>query len=95
MADKKFWIVVKRAISWLAFIVWIGIWLATTLIIIVEELGITHVLGLGPISWDVVNDVLHGDWTLFLVIFAAGPTFSMWWAVHIYRRAYGDLSKRK
>lgn len=81
---------VNRYISWGAFIAWIGVWLLSSFIIIDEELGITHILGLNPITWD----ALH-SWKLFITILLAGPTFSLWWGVHIYRRKYGDLSKRK
>jgi len=69
-----------------AFYVFIVVWLVMSFILFREELGILHVGGLLPITTNSLHDnLLFGD------ILAAGPAFSAWWAVHVYRRKYGDL----
>lgn len=79
----------KQKASTGAAIAFFFVWAAATVIVGDEELGIFHVLGMNPITIDSLNNL-----ALFITILAAGPTFTAWWAVHIYRRKYGDIAKR-
>lgn len=81
-------------INWLAFAAWIGAGLLVNLVIFDEELGITHILGLNPITWDAVGDLKKHKPLLFISVALAGPVFFVWWLIHIYRRTWGDLSKK-
>jgi hypothetical protein len=73
-------------IHWLAFYAWLGIAVVGSIILLREELGILHTFGLIPITWVAVNNPV-----LFWAIAIAGPTLTVWWIVHVYRRKYGDL----
>ena len=79
----------KPFVSWPAAVAFLFVWAGVTAVIGDEELGIFHVLGLNPITIDSLNNL----W-LFLDILAAGPVFTAWWAVHVYRRKFGDIAKK-
>lgn len=84
----------SMVINWLAFAAWIGVGLLGNLVLLDEELGITHVWGLNPITWDTILALKkHQPW-LFIAVALIGPVFFLWWLVHIYRRMFGDLSKK-
>lgn len=95
VARKSFIDYAVTVINWVAFAAWIGIWLGFSAIVVDEELGITHTFGMSPITWVTVGNLLHHDPRLFIAIATAFPVGWGWWIVHVYRRAYGDLSKRK
>lgn len=76
-------------VSYGAAIAFMFVWAAATVIVGDEELGIFHVMGMQPITIDSLNNL-----ALFIDILAAGPTFTAWWAVHVYRRKYGDIAKK-
>lgn len=79
----------KPVIEWPAFVAFLFVWAAATIICLDEELGIAHKFGLQPITIDSLNNPV-----LFGAILLAGPTFTAWWAVHVYRRKYGDIAKK-
>lgn len=75
-------------VSELASWAWVGIWLVVSGIIVDEELGVHHFLGMQPITWVAVSDP-----RLFWSIMAGFLDLAAWWAVHVYLRKYGDLKK--
>lgn len=77
-----------ETISWAAFYAFAGVWVLFTTLIAWEEVGILHFHGRFPITDYALNDP-----RIFWLLFALGPVYSAWWAVHIYRRRWGDLSK--
>lgn len=79
----------KTKIIWAAFWAWIGIAVVSGLIIAIEEAGIIHWQGRIPITWMAVADP-----RLFWAIEGAMLAAAAWWAVHWYRRKYGDIAKR-
>ena len=74
----------------LASITFMMVWAVMTVIIGDEELGLNHIWGFLPITVESENNLF-----LFLSILAAGPTFTAWWMVHVYRRKYGDLKDKQ